>query len=43
MSKKKIALWVLRNRRARGLLVLGLKNRRLRGIALSVARRRLGR
>lgn len=41
--KKKVALWALRNRRARGLVVRGLKSRRLRGLAWTVAKRRFGR
>jgi len=39
MNKTKIALWALRNPRARGLVIKGLKNRRVRGLAWSVARR----
>lgn len=39
MNKTKIALWALRNPRARGLVIKGLKNRRVRGLAWSVAKR----
>jgi len=41
--KTKIALWVLRNPRARGLVMKGLKSRRVRGLALAAAKRRLRR
>ena len=43
MNKAKIALWALRNRRTRGLIIKGLKNRRVRNAALNVAKRRIGR
>lgn len=43
MNKTKIALWALRNPRARGLIIRGLQNRRVRGVALAVAKRRIGR
>ena len=39
MNKSKIAFWALRNRRARGLIVRGLKNRRVRRLAWAAARR----
>ena len=37
MNKTKIALRVLRNSRARALIIKGLKNRRVRGLAWTVA------
>jgi hypothetical protein len=43
MKKTRIALWVLRNPRARGLVIWGLKKRRVRALAWAVARRRLRR
>jgi hypothetical protein len=43
MNKTKIALWALRNRRTRELIIKGLKNRRVRNAALNVAKRRIGR
>jgi hypothetical protein len=39
MDKKKLALWALRNPRARRLIVRGLKNRRVRGMAWAAAKR----
>jgi hypothetical protein len=43
LMKTKLALWVLRHPRARGLVIKGLKSRRVRGLALAAARRRLRR
>ena len=43
MNKTKIALRVLRNPRSRGLIIKGLKNRRVRGLAWTVAKRGLRR
>jgi hypothetical protein len=39
MNKTKIALWALRNPRARGLVIKGLKNRRVRALAWAAAKR----
>ena len=39
MDKKKMALWALRKPRARRLIVKGLKNRRIRGLAWAAAKR----
>ena len=36
VNKRKVALWALRNPRARGLIMKGLKNRRVRGLACDV-------
>ena len=43
MNKVNIALWALRNPRTRGLIIKGLKNRRIRGLAWAVAKRRIRR
>lgn len=43
MSKKRIAMWVARSPRARRLAVKGLKNRRFRGLAWAVLKRRIAR
>lgn len=43
MKKTKIALWALRNPRARGLVIKGLKNRRVRSVAWTLAKKRIGR
>jgi hypothetical protein len=43
VNKSKVALWALRNPRARGLIIKGLKNRRVRGLAWAVAKRRIRR
>jgi hypothetical protein len=42
-NKAKIAIWALSNSRTRGLIIKGLKNRRMRGFALAVAKRRIRR
>lgn len=42
VKKMKIVLWVLRNRRARKLVVSGLKSRRVRALVWTVAKRRFG-
>ncbi|HEV3476643.1 MAG TPA: hypothetical protein VG127_04090 [Rubrobacteraceae bacterium] len=39
MNKKRIALWAARNPRARKLIIRGLKNRRVRGMAWAAAKR----
>jgi hypothetical protein len=39
MSKTKIVLWALRNPWVRGLIIKGLKNRKVRGLAWTVAKR----
>jgi hypothetical protein len=43
MNKVNIALWALRNPRTRGLIIKGLKNRRVRGLAWAVTKRRIRR
>ena len=43
MNKANTALWALRNSRTRGLIIKGLKNRRVRGLAWAVAKRRIRR
>lgn len=43
VNKRKMALWAMRNPRARGLIIKGLKNRRVRGLAWAVAKRRIRR
>ena len=39
VDKKRIALWTARNPRARGLIIRGLKNRRVRGMVWAAAKR----
>jgi hypothetical protein len=39
MNKRKAALWALRNPRARALIIKGLKNRRVRRLAWTAAKR----
>jgi hypothetical protein len=41
VNKLNLALWALRNPRARGLIIRGLKNRRVRGLAWAAAKRRI--
>ena len=43
MNKKRVALWAVRSPRTRRLAVKGLKNRRVRGIAWGVLKRRVTR
>jgi hypothetical protein len=43
VSKKGVMLWVMRNRRARRLVVRGLTNRRVRKLAWPAAKRGLRR
>ena len=43
VNKAKIVLWALSNSRTRSLIIKGLKNRRVRGLALAVAKRRIRR
>ena len=43
INKAKIGLWVLRNSRIRGLIIKGLKKRRVRRLAWAVAKRRIRR
>jgi len=43
MNKVNIALWALRNPRTRGLIIKGLKNRRVRRLAWAVTKRRIRR
>ena len=33
MNKTKFAIWAIRNPRTRGLIIKGMKNRRVRGVA----------
>jgi hypothetical protein len=39
VDKKRIALWAARNPRARKLIIRGLKNRRVRGMVWTAAKR----
>jgi hypothetical protein len=39
VNKKRIALWAAHNPRARKLIIRGLKNRRVRGMAWAAAKR----
>ncbi len=39
MNKRKMALWALRNPRARRLIARGVKSRRVRGMAWAAAKR----
>ena len=39
MSKRKLALWILSNPRARGLIIKSLKHRRVRRLAWAAAKR----
>ncbi len=41
VNKKRVALWAVRSPRARRLAVKGLKNRRVRGLAWAVMKRRV--
>ncbi len=41
MDKRRVALWAARNPTARRLVVRGLKNRRVRGLAWAVMKRRV--
>jgi hypothetical protein len=43
IKKAKIVIWALSNSRTRGLIIKGLKNRRVRELALAVAKRRIRR
>ena len=43
IKKARIIIWVLSNSRTRGLIIKGLKNRRVRELALAVAKRRIRR
>lgn len=43
MNKVNMALWALRNPRTRGLIIKGLKNRRVRGLVWAVTKRRIRR
>ena len=43
IKKAKIVIWALSNSRTRGLIIKGLKNRRVRELTLAVAKRRIRR